>query len=114
MDVGPDVVHGHQGLFQPCGKALGIAGAHQQAADEAWPRGNRDQVEVLRRELGVLERFFHQWVEADEVLPRGDFGDNAAEFAVDPLAGHLGIEDLIRTIEHRDAGIVAARFYAED
>src|SRR5260370_18376013 len=84
---------------------------HQQAADQPWTAGNREQIDVRRLDARLLEREVQQMWQPLEVIARGQLRDDAAEF---PVQVDLGVDDVAEnpatSVHNSDRSFVAAGF----
>ena len=108
-----------QGLARRRRQPLGQHHARQDAADQARPCRDRDGVDGVQRQPGVVQHAAHNAIQPFGMGARGDFGNHAAESVVQgALTEHDRRQDLraatLRHAQKRCGGVVATAFDSED
>jgi hypothetical protein len=62
-----------------------LAVAHEQRPHEPGPLGDRDEVDVVERDVGRAQRVVHDVVDERQVVAGGDLGHHAPVAVVDAL-----------------------------
>ena len=78
-----EVVDRHERHVQRGRQRLGKRDADQQRADQTRPLRHGDRIEIRPRDSRVLKRAVDHAADVPNVLPRGQFGHNAAPLAMD-------------------------------
>jgi hypothetical protein len=83
FDVTGEMIDRDQRLDRGPRRRLGKRNADQQRADEPGPLRHRDGVEIVPGGRGFVEGALDRPANIAEVLPRGEFGDDASPFTMD-------------------------------
>ncbi len=107
------VVYRDHGTVPGEAEAIGQPAADHQGADEARPRRVGDGVRLL--DAGLAEHLLYQRQQPPDVVAGGDFGHDPA---IDRVQVHLAVQRVrdqpgFGAVD-RDAGLVAARFDAQN
>ena len=108
VDVTPQVIDAGE-RFRPRGRqALADPHTYQQAAHQARAASDREQVDVRRLDLRLLQGKVEQAGQPFEMVARGKLGDHAAELPVQVDLGvdHVG-QHFAPAFNDRDGGFVA-------
>ena len=108
VDVALDVVHADERQVVRDRQRLGDVDSNQQRANQARAVGHRDGVKVLPAGPRLLERGVERGNDPAQLLPRGNFRDDAAGRRVQrDLARHLVGLDPATADHDRHSGLVA-------
>jgi len=115
MNVAFEVIHGDERFAEREGENFAVGHADDEGAGEAGALGDGDGVDFSESDFCLVERFAHDWDDFAEMLARGQFGNNAAVFAVDvDLRGDDAGEDAAAVGDDSGGGFVTGGFDAED
>ena len=115
VEVGFEVVDGHEGHVPHQRQGLGGADPDQQRADQAGADGGSDGIEVRTGDPGLDQRLGDDRGQQVDVGPAGDLGNHPTEPGMDvDLAGHHRRADEVTTDHHRSRGLVTGGLDAED
>jgi hypothetical protein len=110
-----EVIHPHKGATRRECEAFCRLDPDQEGPDETRAMGHRDGIDVAKLAVRTAQRFADDRADRPEVVPRSDFGDDAAVRRVDR---DLTVDDVRSHVPSRGndgrAGLVAGRFDAED
>src|SRR5579884_3581313 len=110
-----EMIDGDERNAQRVREALSAGDADEQRADETWPGGDGDAVDVAPRRVRIGECTIDERKKMLQMLARGDFRNDAAERTV-PL--HLRRNQIHAhpavLFEQRDRRLVARSFDSED
>jgi hypothetical protein len=79
------VVHPDERKVEAVGKRLPVHHANQESPDQPRPCGYRDASELTQVYTGFAECLIHHGAQGLQVLPTGQFRDNAPKHAMDIL-----------------------------
>ncbi len=115
VEVGLEVVHGHERHVPDQRQGLRRGDADEQRADEAGPVGGGDGVDLGVGDAGLHDGLGDHRVQHLDVGTGGDLGDDAAVagVAVDLAGDHRGQLHLA-VADHGRRGLVAGALDAED
>ncbi len=91
-----------------------VVRADEKAADEPGADRGGDGVDALEIDAGVAERLVGDGIDGPKVLARRDLGDDATGRLMRELRADHVRADAAAVLDHRHAGLVAARLDRED
>ncbi len=114
VEVGLEVVHGHEGHVPHQGQRLGRAQPHQQRAHQARADGGAHRVDVVVADPGLDQGAGHHRGERLDVGPAGDLGHDPTEAGVQlDLAADHRRQHLAGVDHHGRGRLVTRRLDAE-
>jgi len=115
IDVGVQVVHGHQRLVQGQAQSLGRHQAHQQRTGQARRIGHRDGVHVVQRSPGTTQRLVDHRQNALDVRAGCDLRNHSPKPLVQlVLRSHNRAQHLQPVGDDGRRRLVASRFDRQD
>jgi hypothetical protein len=108
VDVPLEVVYRNERFTQTGGERFAVGNPDQQSADQTWPLGHSDRVEIGQAHAGLLQSLAHYRHDLAQVFARGQFGHHAAELAmnIDLRRNHAG-KNCLAGSNHGRGGLIA-------
>jgi len=115
QDVAFEMVDSDIGDVQNVGKGLCKIETHEQGTDQTRAHGDRDPVQGVSSDAGLVQGLFDDGVDLSEVFPRSEFRNDSA---VRVMELNLGVNDTGQNsaaVQHHSCGrVIARRVNAED
>ena len=92
-------------------QSFGKTQADQQRGNQSRPLRHRDRIQIAECHARFAERRLRHRIERNKMFPRSQVRDHAAVDGVfRNLGGNATRNDLVTVANHRNGGLVAARF----
>lgn len=108
------MVHGDGWLVPGHGQRAAYGRPDQDGANQTWPRGIGDAIDVILAKSGLFQGGLDQGDRFAYMVPAGELGNDAAVVRMQlDLAVQLVGKDPFLIIEDRDPGFVTGCLYAQ-